>query len=67
MPPAPSQPPERLPAIGQGCLHREFLNHAEIVQITGKSYRLHPECGKGKESAADSKPAIALSGGEEEK
>jgi DNA replication protein DnaC len=41
-----------------------FLHHAEIIQITGKSYRLRHQTAKGKESAADSKPANAPTGSE---
>jgi len=36
-----------------------FLHHAEIVQITGKSYRLRHQPRSGKDTEADSKPAIA--------
>jgi DNA replication protein DnaC len=41
-----------------------FLHHAEIIQITGKSYRLRHQTAKGKEPAADSKPANAPTGSE---
>ena len=41
-----------------------FLHHAEIVQITGKSYRLRHQAVKGKEPVEDSKPANAPSGSE---
>jgi DNA replication protein DnaC len=41
-----------------------FLHHAEIVSITGKSYRLRNQATKAKEAAEDSKPAIAPSGSE---
>ena len=41
-----------------------FLHHAEIVQITGKSYRLRHEDRKAKEASEDSKPAIAPIGSE---
>jgi DNA replication protein DnaC len=41
-----------------------FLHHAEIIQITGKSYRLRQQNAKGKESAAESKPANAPTGSE---
>jgi DNA replication protein DnaC len=41
-----------------------FLHHAEIVQITGKSYRLRHEDRKAKEALEDSKPAIAPIGSE---
>jgi DNA replication protein DnaC len=40
-----------------------FLHHAEIIQITGKSYRLRQQSLKGKE-AAESKPANAPIGSE---
>jgi DNA replication protein DnaC len=36
-----------------------FLHHAEIIQITGKSYRLRHQPRAGKEDEAESKPAIA--------
>ena len=39
-----------------------FLHHAEIVQITGKSYRLRNQATKGKDPVEDSKPAKASSG-----
>lgn len=39
-----------------------FLHHAEIVQITGKSYRLRNQAAKGKEAVEESKPAIAPTG-----
>jgi DNA replication protein DnaC len=42
-----------------------FLHHAEIVTITGKSYRLRNQATKGKESGGESKPAIAPPGPEE--
>jgi hypothetical protein len=38
-----------------------FLHHAEVVQITGKSYRLRHQATKGSE---DSKPANAPAGSE---
>lgn len=41
-----------------------FLHHAEIIQITGKSYRLRQQTAKGKEPAAESKPANAPTGSE---
>jgi DNA replication protein DnaC len=41
-----------------------FLHHAEIVQITGKSYRLRHQAAKGKEGGDDSKAAIAPTGSE---
>jgi DNA replication protein DnaC len=44
-----------------------FLHHAEIVQITGKSYRLRHQAAKGKEAVEESKPANAPIGYEEGK
>jgi DNA replication protein DnaC len=41
-----------------------FLHHAEIVQITGKSYRLRHQASKGREGSDDSKPAHAPTGSE---
>jgi DNA replication protein DnaC len=41
-----------------------FLHHAEIVQITGKSYRLRHEDRKAREAPEDSKPANAPIGSE---
>jgi DNA replication protein DnaC len=41
-----------------------FLHHAEVVQITGKSYRLRGQAGRGKEDAEESKPAKAPTGSE---
>jgi DNA replication protein DnaC len=41
-----------------------FLHHAEIVQITGKSYRLRHQAQKAKETPEDSKPANAPIGSE---
>jgi DNA replication protein DnaC len=41
-----------------------FLHHAEVVQITGKSYRLHQAGPKGKEEGDESKPAKAPPGSE---
>jgi hypothetical protein len=35
-----------------------FLHHAEINQITGKSYRLRHQPRAGKDSEAEPKPAI---------
>lgn len=40
-----------------------FLHHAEIIQITGKSYRLRQHLGR-ETDPVDSKPAIALAGSE---
>jgi DNA replication protein DnaC len=41
-----------------------FLHHAEVVQITGKSYRLQHQAPKGKEDGEESKPAQAPPGSE---
>jgi DNA replication protein DnaC len=41
-----------------------FLHHAEVVQITGKSYRLRHQGGKGQEDGEESKPAQAPTGSE---
>ncbi len=41
-----------------------FLHHAEIVQITGKSYRLRHQGVKAKEGVDESKPANAPTGSE---
>src|SRR5947209_1995398 len=41
-----------------------FLHHAEIIRITGKSYRLRQAGRTGKEGGDDSKPAIAPIGSE---
>jgi DNA replication protein DnaC len=41
-----------------------FLHHAEIVRITGKSYRLHRRTTASVEAAAESKPANAPTGSE---
>jgi len=36
-----------------------FLHHAEIVRLTGRSYRLRHQAGQSQEAAEDSKPANA--------
>src|SRR5271155_961726 len=41
-----------------------FLHHAEIVRITGKSYRLRHAARPDQESAEESKPANAPTGSE---
>jgi DNA replication protein DnaC len=41
-----------------------FLHHAEIIQITGRSYRLRHQGRPGKESTEESKPAKAPAGSE---
>jgi DNA replication protein DnaC len=43
-----------------------FLHHAEVVSITGKSYRLRQQTQRGKENVEPSNPAIAPPGGGEE-
>jgi DNA replication protein DnaC len=43
-----------------------FLHHAEIVRITGRSYRLRHQKPGGESDAAESKPAIAPTGSEGE-
>jgi len=43
-----------------------FLHHAEIIRITGKSYRLRQQQPVSAEEADGSKPAIAPSGSAEE-
>jgi DNA replication protein DnaC len=42
-----------------------FLHHAEIVRMTGRSYRLRHQSIADQEGAGDSKPANAPSGSEE--
>jgi DNA replication protein DnaC len=42
-----------------------FLHHAEIIKITGKSYRLRNQVGKAAEEPAESKAANAPPGSEE--
>jgi DNA replication protein DnaC len=41
-----------------------FLHHAEVVQITGKSYRLRQQGARGKEDGEEPKPAKAPPGSE---
>jgi DNA replication protein DnaC len=41
-----------------------FLHHAELVQITGRSYRLRNQAPKAKDSGEESKPANAPTGAE---
>jgi DNA replication protein DnaC len=43
-----------------------FLHHAEIIQITGRSYRLRGSTGLGQEVQEESKPAKAPLGSQEE-
>src|SRR5579862_5394165 len=40
-----------------------FLHHADIIQITGKSYRLHNQAVQEKEAANDQQPGIATVSG----
>jgi len=42
-----------------------FLHHAEIIQISGKSYRLRNQCRADKASPEDPKPAKVHTGSEE--
>jgi DNA replication protein DnaC len=42
-----------------------FLHHAEIIKITGKSYRLRNQAGKAADELAESKAAKAPPGSEE--
>jgi IstB-like ATP binding protein len=42
-----------------------FLHHAELVRMTGRSYRLRHHSDSGPDGAEDSKPANAPSGSEE--
>jgi DNA replication protein DnaC len=44
-----------------------FLHHAEIVQMTGRSYRLRHHGAASNEPSEDSKPAKAPSGSEEQR
>src|SRR5271167_3095142 len=44
-----------------------FLHHAELVQMTGRSYRLRHHSASGPEGVVDSKPANAPSGSEDMK
>jgi DNA replication protein DnaC len=44
-----------------------FLHHAEILQITGKSYRMHQQARSGKELADESKLGQAPLGSAEDK
>jgi hypothetical protein len=42
-----------------------FLHHAEIIKITGKSYRLRNQAAKAAEESAESKAAKAPPGSDE--
>jgi DNA replication protein DnaC len=42
-----------------------FLHHAELIQISGKSYRLRQQGTKVKDPESESKPAIAPTGSDE--
>ena len=44
-----------------------FLHHAEIIQITGKSYRLHHQARAGQALEAESKPANGEAGAQDAK
>jgi DNA replication protein DnaC len=43
-----------------------FLHHAELVRMTGRSYRLRHHSASGQEGVEDSKPANAPSGSDEQ-
>jgi DNA replication protein DnaC len=49
-------------APGASAILDRFLHHAELVQMTGRSYRLRHQSGSGSNGVEDSKPAIAPSG-----
>src|SRR6202047_3357723 len=44
-----------------------FLHHAELVRMTGRSYRLRHQSAPGPEQVEDSNPASAPSGSEEKR
>ena len=44
-----------------------FLHHAEIIQITGKSYRMHQQAHCGQALEAESKPANGEAGAQDAK
>ena len=44
-----------------------FLHHAEIIQITGKSYRMHQQARCGQALEAESKPANGEAGAQDAK
>jgi len=49
-------------APGASAILDRFLHHAELVQMTGRSYRLRHQATPNQDTAQDSKPAIAPSG-----
>jgi DNA replication protein DnaC len=49
-------------APGASAILDRFLHHAELVQMTGRSYRLRHHSASTSEEAQDSKPANAPSG-----
>jgi len=49
-------------APGASAILDRFLHHAELVQMTGRSYRLRHQSTPGPDAVEDSKPAIAPSG-----
>jgi DNA replication protein DnaC len=49
-------------APGASAILDRFLHHAELVQMTGRSYRLRHQMTPSLDGAEDSKPAIAPSG-----
>jgi DNA replication protein DnaC len=55
-----------VPSPGAPGILDRFLHHAEIIQITGNSYRLRNQARPGNDGEADSKPAKAPPGSEPE-
>jgi DNA replication protein DnaC len=49
-------------APGASAILDRFLHHAELVQMTGRSYRLRHQATASLDGVEDSKPAIAPSG-----
>jgi len=49
-------------APGASAILDRFLHHAELVQMTGRSYRLRHQATPSLDTVEDSKPAIAPSG-----
>jgi DNA replication protein DnaC len=49
-------------APGASAILDRFLHHAELVQMTGRSYRLRHQATPSVDTAEDSKPAIAPPG-----
>jgi DNA replication protein DnaC len=50
-----------------GAILDRFLHHAELVRMTGRSYRLRHQSAAGPQQVEDSKPASAPSGSEGER